>query len=118
MKPILKFKKTFNNETFIVIIKQPSYKVITCTLVVQEGFLNFTKFFGKSVCNDEDKFDLNLGIILAFDRALNNYYNDKDSKLQKIYKEIDRSIFELSDNSERLDYAFDVKLKKFLKRIK
>jgi hypothetical protein len=118
MKSLTKFKKAFNNELFRVIIKQPSSKVITCTLIIQEGSLVFTKYFGKSICNDEDIFDLNLGISIAFDRALNNYYYAKDSKLQKAFKELNKSVFELEDNTERLNYAFSVKLKKYFRKVK
>lgn len=74
------------------------------------------KFIGKAVCSKDDKWDPEVGKLIAFDRAKNKLHNAFFKRAQLFANEIDKSLSELvtsfNEYGEQLSKSADKRAKK------
>lgn len=74
------------------------------------------KFIGKAVCSKDDKWDPEVGKLIAYDRAKNKLHNAFFKRAQLFANEIDKSLSELvtsfNEYGEQLSKSADKRAKK------
>lgn len=124
-KPVFQFysivpKSNFEDNGFKVEFFTDNKKIVKCQILEMEdyddGFLNgYTKnrYYGKAICDDSDTFSLEIGIRLAFLRAMAHRKIKQEKIIKRTKAEIEKNIVKFE---KILETSFKSKLNTKIKK--